>query len=387
MESFDWIVVGGGITGAVLGYELVDQGCRVLLIERDTVLRGATRHSYGGIAHWAGNTDLTRTICAESLAIHRFLSRELDADTQFREIDMLLTISHDEDAAAVINSFKQFTVQPEELTPQAACRLEPQLNPDALQMVLRLPHAHIEPQATTRAYRAAIERRGGQVLVAEVTGVDDDRVETTAGAFNAGQIALCAGGETRQLLHQMGLQVPLYFSYSESIETVPVQARLRTIVMPAVIQRFALETNASRAAADAAWAQPHAEIAPPIIDVGALQFANGHIRMGQISRTISHPQARFNPLQSEAWIRQQVRQILPAIADLAGAWCCCTVAFSRDHLPLVGCLPDRPTVHLFSGFSNPMALVPGLARRYAKSVSGTTDPLLAPLSPMRFMPK
>jgi hypothetical protein len=39
---------------------------------------------------------------------------------------------------------------------------------------------------------------------------------------------------------------------------------------------------------------------------------------------------------------------------------------------------------LFSGFSNPMALVPGLARRFAKSVMGTADPLLTPLSPTRF---
>lgn len=387
MESFDWIVVGGGITGAALGYELVDQGCKVLLIERDTVLRGATRHSYGGIAYWAGNTDLTRTLCAESLAIHRFLSRELAADTQFREIDLLLTIRPEDDPAAIIQSFTPFTVQPEQLTPLAAHKLEPQLNPAAMSMALRLPHAHIEPQATTMAYRHAIERRGGRVVVATVTAVHDDRVETTAGDFGAGQIVLCAGSATRQLVKQLELQIPLYFSYAESIETVPVRTRMQTIVMPAITQRFELEAQAGRAAVADAWEQPNQEIAPPIIDVGALQFADGHIRMGQISRTLSNPHASLNPLQSEDLLRRKVREILPTIADLAGAWCCCTVAFTRDHLPIVGCLPDRPTIYLFSGFSNPMALVPGLARRFARSVTKANDPLLTPLSPMRFRPQ
>jgi Choline dehydrogenase and related flavoproteins len=35
MKSYDWIVVGGGITGASLGYELAKKGFAVLLLERD----------------------------------------------------------------------------------------------------------------------------------------------------------------------------------------------------------------------------------------------------------------------------------------------------------------------------------------------------------------
>jgi glycine/D-amino acid oxidase-like deaminating enzyme len=385
MESFDWIVVGGGITGAALAYELLDAGGTVLLLERDAVLRGATRYSYGGIAHWAGDTDLTRTLCAESLAIHRFLPRELDTPTAFRELDLLLTVSHDDDAAAVIQSFAGFTRQPDQLTPQEAVDLEPQLNPEAIALALRLPHAHIDPELTTMAYRSAIARRGGRVEIATVTAVHDDHVETSSGNFAGGQIILAAGGETRQFLQQMGLEIPLYFSYAESVETVPLQVKLRTIVMPAITQRFQIEAIASRSDVTDQWHQPDQELAPPILDAGALQFADGHIRMGQITRTLSNPQAYFNPFQSEDWIRRQVRSILPAIADRPGAWCCCTVAFTRDHLPLIGALPDQPSIHLFSGFSNPMALVPGLARRFAKSLTGTADPLLAPLTPLRFL--
>ncbi|NJO86223.1 MAG: FAD-binding oxidoreductase [Synechococcaceae cyanobacterium RM1_1_27] len=39
-DSFDWIVVGAGITGAALAYELSCQGHAVLLIEKDSPFAG-----------------------------------------------------------------------------------------------------------------------------------------------------------------------------------------------------------------------------------------------------------------------------------------------------------------------------------------------------------
>jgi glycine/D-amino acid oxidase-like deaminating enzyme len=384
METFDWIVIGAGITGAALGYELAQQGCSVLLVERHEHLRGATRYSYGGIAYWAGNTDLTRQICAESLAIHANLSAELEADTQFRRMNLLLTIAPDQDIDAIVATFNQFTHQPQRLTPKSAQHIEPLLNPEAIAAALLMPHAQIEPQRTAQAYRAAMERLGGKTLIAEVINVQPGKITTTEGDFSPSQIAICAGALTRQLLQQLEINLPQYFSYAESIETDPTDVKLRTIVMPAITQRFELEAAAGQADQAELWDQPDQEMVPAILDAGALQFQDGHIRMGQISRTLSDWNAAIDPLASTALMRQQIGQILPAIAELPGSWCCCKVAFSRDHLPIVGELPGQPGVHLFSGFSNPMALVPGIARRYAIAVNGQPDKLLQGLGADRF---
>jgi glycine/D-amino acid oxidase-like deaminating enzyme len=35
MKTYDWIVVGAGITGAALAYELAKQGLQVLLLEKE----------------------------------------------------------------------------------------------------------------------------------------------------------------------------------------------------------------------------------------------------------------------------------------------------------------------------------------------------------------
>ncbi|NJM46791.1 MAG: FAD-binding oxidoreductase [Alkalinema sp. RU_4_3] len=143
MENFDWIVVGAGIAGSALGYELVRVGFRVLLLDRATAPNNATRQSYGGIAYWAGTNDLTRSLCAEGINIHRQLSDELEADTEFREIDLLLTIGPDDDLNTIINNHQIFTQKPELLSPEAACALEPQLNSAGFQAALRFNHGHV----------------------------------------------------------------------------------------------------------------------------------------------------------------------------------------------------------------------------------------------------
>jgi len=72
------------------------------------------------------------------------------------------------------------------------------------------------------------------------------------------------------------------------------------------------------------------------------------------------------------------------LQDLPGQWQHCLVAFSRDRLPLIGAIPDTPGLHVFSGFSNPFAIMPPLAQRFAHAALGSTDPILAQLSPHRF---
>ena len=43
MQNFDWIVVGAGITGSALSYELAKKGLKVLLLEKDPTYDNATR--------------------------------------------------------------------------------------------------------------------------------------------------------------------------------------------------------------------------------------------------------------------------------------------------------------------------------------------------------
>ncbi|MEA5622820.1 FAD-binding oxidoreductase [Nostoc sp. UHCC 0251] len=378
MKTYDWIVVGAGIAGAALAYELVKTGFSVLLLEQYGTPQNATRYSYGGLAYWSGTTPLTRLLCEDAIARYHILSQELDADIQFRELDLLLTISAHSDAEATAASYNHFAIPPRLLSVQEACELEPQLNREAISGALTVKHGHIHPGKTAQAYIQAFLRAGGEMQISQVLQILQDGVKTTIGTCHSANVAICAGGLSRQLLKSAGIPVKLYFTHAEIIETPPVDVQLRTLVMPANLQRFQLEAESTQA--DELWDELGNEPVPPILDAGAIQFQDGSFRIGQISRVLTDPHAKVNSEESEKWLRRSIGQILPALENLPGIWHHCLVAFSSDRLPLIGTIPGFESVHLFSGFSNPLVIIPPLAKRFANFASGNKDEIIIQLS-------
>ncbi|MDB9448093.1 NAD(P)/FAD-dependent oxidoreductase [Anabaena sp. CS-542/02] len=391
MNNYDWIVVGGGITGAAIAYELRKIGSSVLLLEQHQTAQNATRYSYGGLAYWSGTTPLTRQLCQESIAVYQNLNQELEAQTELREIDLLLTIAADQDPKATAASYSHVAIPPQLLDIKQACELEPVLNPHSIAGALTVKHGHINPHKTTQAYIQAFLRAGGEMEIAQVidfqtissadTGIKLTGVRTTIETYHCDNVVICAGGFSRQLLKLAGIPIKLYFTHAEVIQTAPVDLKLNTLVMPANLQRFDLEAESSKI--EALWQDTTKEPVPPILDVGAIQFQDGSLRLGQISRSLTDPFAQINAQQSENWLRTSIQQVLPPLANLPGTWHHCLVAFSGDRLPLVGAIPGFEGIHVFSGFSNPLVIIPPLARRFADFVAGKKDQIITQLSPGR----
>ena len=392
MKTYDWIVVGGGITGAALSYELRQADFSVLLLEPHLIANSATnatRYSYGGIPYWSGTTPLTQQLCTEGLEIQRHLTAELDVDTQFRYLDLVLTIGLDSDPQVIAETYSNCAIAPSLVSASQARELEPLLNPEAIAGALVFKHAHVNAALLASAYCTAFQKCGGEATAAKVEQLLSDRrnvrgVITDRGTYHAANVAICAGGISRQLLRDSGIRVKQYFTHAELIETNPVDLELRALVMPAENKRLQFETSASNEDIDALWDAPDRELAAPSIDAGAIQFADRTIKIGQLSRILTNPYAPVNAARSEAEIRAKVGAILPAIASLPGQWHSCLVAFSQDSLPLIGAIPDFEHIHIFSGFTSPMVYVPTLARRFAAFAAGESDPIISQLLPQRF---
>jgi glycine/D-amino acid oxidase-like deaminating enzyme len=385
----DWIVIGGGITGISLSYELQKAGFSVLLIEQHQQLQGSSSLGYGGISYWSATTPLTQQLCDEGITRQRELSDELGMDTQFRDLDLLLTLEPEADPQSVLSQYAHCAIAPTLLNAQEAVEREPQLNVKGIGGALLLPHAHINLDDFVKAHSQAIQRLGGEIIYAKVNHllIEGDRVmgvATAQGDYHSAQVAVCAGGISRSLLSASGIHARIYFTHAEAIETQPVELELRSMVMPADTKRYQLEGTASNADQDAIWDVLGQELLPPSIDAGAIQFYDRSIRFGQLSRVLTDPYAAIDPVQSEAAIRANVSKVLPKVGELKGKWRNCLVAFSGDSLPLVGSLKEYSNLHLFSGFTSPTVYVPTLSKRFAEYVKGNSDEIIPLLSPQRF---
>jgi glycine/D-amino acid oxidase-like deaminating enzyme len=140
---------------------------------------------------------------------------------------------------------------------------------------------------------------------------------------------------------------------------------------------------------------PNTSTETAILDVGALQFPDGHVRLGQVSRLPLNPIANpiatpiatpnINPMvtidaqASEQWIRQAVGRVLPSLAELPATWHRCLVAFSPAGIALLGPIAPWTGFSLFTGFSSPFMYVPPLAQRYAQQLLGAPDVVITQL--------
>jgi glycine/D-amino acid oxidase-like deaminating enzyme len=386
MAQPDWIVVGGGLSGGAIAYELSLRGAQVLVLERQPVLEGPSRYSYGGIAWWSGTTDFQQNLLQAGLERQRQLGQELACETGFQDCDLLLPIPVGQAASDLLPAYQAFAVQPEVLTPRQAHTLEPELSPTALESVLRLPHARVTAAALVEGYRQAALGLGAQWMTSEVVNLPCQQqqvvgVETHDGLQPAGGVILAAGAASRQWLTLLDCQLPLYFTWAEAIATLPSNTRLQTIVMPVQLQRFGLEAAACDPAFEPDWrAETALDLLPAILDAGAAPLDDQRLLLGQVSRI--RPSLSPDWPGSSQMIRQALRPLLPRIAALPGQIVTVPVAFTRDQMPYVGLLPGWQNLALFTGFSSPFAYVPILAQQFADHLTGA-GMLPRELSPAR----
>lgn len=379
--TYDWIIIGAGFTGACLAYELSQQKFEVLILEKDSLPDNATVYSYGGLAYWSGTDELTRQLGREGIELHRQLTEELEQDTEFRELDLVLTIDRNADPQAIAKEYDRFEIEPDFLSVQEACKLEPLLNPNAIAGCLHLPHGHIHPQKTTDAYLQAFLRNGGEIKYEGASDfvIEQERVlgvKTKHDTYYAANIAVCAGGLTRSLLLRAGIKIDNYFTHAQLIVAPPVELKLNTIVMPAVQQRFSLEAAAREFVFEG---NSDRDRQSSILDPGAVQFLDGSLCMGQISTITSQPDAKFDAVAEAAKIRQQVGNILPSLEKIPGTYHHCLVAFNDRAIALVGKLPSVAGIYLFSGFTSTLVFAPVLARRFARWITGKPDAIVEQL--------
>jgi len=368
-HCYDWIVVGAGVSGAPLAYELQKQGQRVLLLEQAQKPYNATTFSYGGIPYWAGSTPWHQQLCRESRQLFSQLDLELEGSTEYRELDLLLYLRPEDESGTIAQSLGACLIRPNYLTASEAVLLEPQLNPAAVGGAFVVPHGHINPSKTMGAYGQAFRRWGGDMAVARVESWEPQGVKTDGGYYWAERLVLCAGAGGRQLLLGQGFDLPLYFSQAQVIITAPAALGLQTLVMPARMQRQQLEARADQLD----WHKPTAQIAGEILEAGAIQFLDGHFCLGQISQLVTDPSYQPDRRLGEARIREAIAKILPQLGTLAGECHTVAVAFNPSPYPLVGRLNQQANWYLFTGFSSPWCYAPPLARHFARAVTGGTS--------------
>lgn len=211
-RSFEVAVIGGGIVGLSVAWRAQQRGLRTVVLERDTLARGATHVAAGMLAPVSearlAERDLLELSRASAARYPAFVEELADAsgrDPGYLACGTLLVARDRDDAEALDRELAQrqaLGLPVERLLASEARRREPALAP-TLRLALSIPDDHaVDPRALATALAVAVERAGGTLR--EETAVerialapDEERVEGVVLAdgsrIAAEQVVVAAG--------------------------------------------------------------------------------------------------------------------------------------------------------------------------------------------------
>ncbi len=215
------LIVGGGATGGGLAHDLALRGLRVTLIERGELTSGTTGRHHGLLHSGARYAVGDREAGVECIRENAILKRI--APGSFECNDGLFVAVCDEDLEyrqPLIEGCSAAGIPVQQLTPEEALRLEPNLNPE-LEAAVRVPDATVDPMRLILRFFATARRNGAVIRpYTEVTGllVHDglvsgaavrDYVTGKTGEIHADLVVNAAGPWSGKVAAMAGARVPI----------------------------------------------------------------------------------------------------------------------------------------------------------------------------------
>lgn len=209
----DWLIIGGGIAGASIGYWLAPHG-RVALLERESQ---PGYHSTGRSAalYWAGyGTHQVRALTAASRA---FLTSPPDGFAEQpliapREVLIVAADERRDALAAMLDEIRDTAPSAHRIDGAQALARVPVLLPQAAVTAILEPDAYdIDVHTLHQGFLRGMRGHGGELaLGAEVVGLEHDgsrwRVETPAGWWRAPVVVVAAGAWCDQVASLAGVR-------------------------------------------------------------------------------------------------------------------------------------------------------------------------------------
>jgi len=393
MTRQDVLIVGGGVIGCAVAYELAKDGLRVTLLERAGLCAGASGANGALIwpqaTHRGAALDLTLA-CAR---LFPTLGEELGADIEYRRTGGMVAIETDAQWAQMaeyVAGQPAVGLHAELLDGAEARRREPLLAPDLRGAVYAEHGGTINPFRLTLGYAHAARVRGATL----VTGTEvlsllrrGDRiagVTTRTGDLEAETVILAGGAWSGPLAATAKLRVPVTPRQGMVVVTEPAPFRLRNVLKP-----IKSDTDMWRFSQpwppDAPGRPGYDPNLPPGKGMGMAQTVAGNLVIGSTSRFVGLDRAPT--LAGIRYVLESANRIAPAIGQLRmlRTWAGFR-PYTPDGLPLLGPAPGVNGLVLATGHDGSgIGMSPVSARLVAAAVTKADPPLpLEPFDPRRF---
>ena len=215
----DVVIIGGGVNGCSLAYQLAKKGKKVVLVEKNYLCSGATGRCGAGIRQqWS--TKENAELAIKSVKIFEGLEKELGQDIGLRQGGYLIVVHDKKD---MIQSQKNVEMQKSLgldvsiLTPDEIVKIVPILDINGMNAIGATfcpTDGHVDPFKTTHAYAKAAQENGAKLYkFTNVTNIKtkNKRIEsviTDKGEIKTNFLINAAGAWSKKIAEIVGVKLP-----------------------------------------------------------------------------------------------------------------------------------------------------------------------------------
>jgi sarcosine oxidase subunit beta len=218
-KKADVVLIGGGVNGCSLAYQLAKKGKKVVLCEKNHLCSGATGRCGAGIRQqWSTRENAELSI--KSIKIFERLEKELGQEIGLRQGGYLIIV-HDKkemmQAEKNVRMEKELGLDVSILTPDEILKVVSILDikgMNAIGATFCPTDGHVDPFKTTHAYAKAAEREGAKIYkFTDVMNIKTknnkiDSVITNRGKINTNIVVNSAGAWSKQIAEKLKIKLP-----------------------------------------------------------------------------------------------------------------------------------------------------------------------------------
>lgn len=217
--NFDAVIIGAGVVGSSVAFQMADAGLRVALLDRGFPGSGTSRATQAGIGVYPKNPRANLEMNMKGAELYPWIAAKLGADIELR-MTGVLNVTFDEGGLEKMRAFiaKQretpgFDAQI--ISGDEARELEPALSPEVVGAAFCQLDGQVNSMLFVEALARGVERNGGTVLAhTEVLGLKPLgeqvwRLSTSRGDVEARWVVNCAGIYAPEIGRMAGIEIPI----------------------------------------------------------------------------------------------------------------------------------------------------------------------------------
>lgn len=232
MRDADVIIVGGGIMGCSIAWQLGKRGKKVLILEKNDVASGSAGATDGVVGYHTKQPGPQLDLAVQSIQMFNDMQKELGNEIEFDFSAGGLQPAEDQLQYDLLNEIatrqRESGIDIHMISAEEACSLEPQLAENIAGALYCPTSGKINPLNLTMAYARAAKKEGAVIQTeTNVTGfiIEDGQVKgvhTDKGDYYSDVIVNAAGSWAGKVGELAGLELPIKPRKGQLAVTEPV---------------------------------------------------------------------------------------------------------------------------------------------------------------------